>query len=200
MATTPPDDPRDGELRALVAAGELDRAVAQALRTYGPELINWLYAMMSSEADAYDAFSRVSVQLWRTLPRFDGRCSVRTWCYMLARQSIGRVRRPSRQREELVSHVPSIVGAVDEVWNTTRLQREEVENVYVAIRRALDEDDQMLLVLRVDRNLAWREIAVVMLDEDASDDDIARKSAALRKQFERIKDRLRVLAAERLGE
>jgi RNA polymerase sigma-70 factor (ECF subfamily) len=60
------------------------------------------------------------------------------------------------------------------------------------------EEDQTLLVLRVDRNLAWRDIAQVILGEDARPSDLTRKSTALRKQFERVKDRLRALAAQRL--
>jgi hypothetical protein len=53
------------------------------------------------------------------------------------------------------------------------------------IRRQLDEDDQTLLVLRVDRDLAWRDIAIVFLGEAADADAITRKAAMLRKQFER---------------
>ena len=40
----------------------------------------------------------------------------------------------------------------------------------------------------------------VMLGELATDDDLTRKASALRKQFERLKERLRSLAAERLGD
>jgi hypothetical protein len=54
------------------------------------------------------------------------------------------------------------------------------------------------LILRVDRGLAWNEIAQSMDDGDAplTDTELHRQAAALRKRFERIKDRLRVLARE----
>jgi len=200
-STPPPKpDPRDAELRALVAAGEIDRATEQTIRTYGPELVSWLCSIMTSEADGYDAFSRMSEELWRSFRRFDGRCSVRTWCYMLARHAAFRVRTQPRQtREVLLSHVPSVLGAVTHVWNTTRAVEQQAQNVYAEIRSQLDEEDQTLLVLRVDRDLAWRDIAIVMLGEDVDPDTITRKAATLRKQFERIKDRLRELAAEKLS-
>lgn len=193
--------PVDTEVREALARRDVDGATEHIIRTYGPELIGWLSSILPGEADAYDAFSRFSEELWRSMARFDGRCSVRTWCYMLARQAAGRVRaQPRREHEVLVSTVPSIDHAVTHIWNTTRVNAQHVQDVYAEIRRELAEDDQILLVLRVDRDLAWREIAMVMLGEQAGDDELTRKAAALRKQFERVKEQLRVLAAERLHE
>ena len=94
--------------------------------------------------------------------------------------------------------MPSVAHAVTHVWSTTRQHASQVEDVYARIRRQLPEDDQTLLVLRVDRNLPWRDIALVLLGGDAGDDALTRKAAALRKQFERVKDELRRLAAEHL--
>jgi RNA polymerase sigma-70 factor (ECF subfamily) len=189
----------DRDVRAALEAGDRDGATELALRAYGTELIGWLCSILPGESDAHDAFSQLSEELWRSLSRFDGRCSVRTWCYMLARQAAGRVRAtPSRAREDLVSTVPSIVHAVTHVWNTTRIEAQRERNVYEEIRNELGEEDQTLLVLRVDRDLAWRDIALVMLGEGADDDELTRKASALRKQFERLKEQLRELAAERL--
>jgi RNA polymerase sigma-70 factor (ECF subfamily) len=188
-------DPRDDELRALARSGEIDRATVETIEYYGAELVGWLCSILPDEADAHDAFSRMSEQLWRSLPTFEGRCSIRAWCYMLARQAASRVRNEtSRQHEELMSHVPSVVGAVTHVWSTTRVEREREESVYTRLRKSLAEDDQLLLVLRVDRELSWREIAIVILGDAADEDQLERRAAALRKQFERIKAHLRELA------
>lgn len=201
--TTPSSarDQVDRDVKAALAAGDRDGATELALRAYGPELIGWLCSILSSEGDAHEAFSELSEALWRSLARFDGRCTVRTWCYMLARQAAGRVRaEPRRAREQLVSSVPSLMHAVTHVWNTTRVAAQRERDVYAEIRRELDEDDQTLLVLRVDRDLPWRDIAIVMLGEDANEDEVTRRAAALRKQFERVKEQLRALATERLGD
>ena len=189
----------DQSIRAAIAAGEIDRATEEAIRVYGPELIGWLCSILPPECDAQEAFSRLSEDTWKSFRRFDGRCSVRTWCYMLARHVASRIRtQPRRQHEDLVSSIPSVVQAVTHVWNTTRAHNQRVHDVYAEIRSELDEEDQTLLVLRVDRDLAWRDIALVLLGEDADPEEITRKSASLRKQFERVKTRLRELAAERL--
>jgi len=197
----PTSDPRDAELRALIARGEIDRATEEMLRTYGPELVGWLCAILPRAADAHDAFSRMSEDLWKSLRRFDGRCSLRTWCYMLARHAAARIRgRAGQAREVLVSQIPSIAQAVTQIWNTTRRNEARTHDVYAEIRALLDDDDQTLLALRVDRDLAWRDIAQVMLGEAATEDELGRKAATLRKQFERVKERLRTLAAERMGD
>jgi RNA polymerase sigma-70 factor (ECF subfamily) len=198
--STPPGvPPDDARLRELIARGEIDRATAEALRIYGPELLAWLCATMPTEVDGYDAFSWMSEDLWKSLRRFDGRCSLRTWCYMLARHAAIRVRGRRAEQEVLVSQVPSIAGIVSDVWSTTKHNRAAAADVYTQIRNELDEEDQILLVLRVDKDLAWRDIAQVILGEEAAADELQRKAAALRKQFERVKDRLKVLAAERLA-
>jgi RNA polymerase sigma-70 factor (ECF subfamily) len=194
-------DSREAELHAALRAGDFDLAIERTIRAYGPELIAWLSSMFSNEVDAFDAFSWMSEELCRSLKRFDGRCSIRTWCYMLARHAAFRVRSQPRKRcEVLLSHVPSVLGAVSHAWNTTRCQEQHARSIYAEIRRQLDEDDQTLLVLRVDRGLAWREIAIVFLGEAADGDAVTRKAAMLRKQFERVKERLRELAALRLGD
>ncbi|MEO8845926.1 MAG: sigma-70 family RNA polymerase sigma factor [Kofleriaceae bacterium] len=196
--TPVPVDPRDVELRELVFAGHIDRATERAIRAYGPELVGWLCSMVPSEADAYDAFSWLSEELWRSLRNFDGRCSVRTWCYMLARHAASRVRTPRQQQEILVSEIPSVVQAAQEVWSTTLVGARRAEDVYAQLRRELDDEDQALLVLRVDRGLPWHDIAIVLLGQDADGDAVKRKAATLRKQFERIKEHLRASAAKRL--
>ena len=192
-------DPRDAELRELITRGEHERATEEALRSYGPELIGWLCSILPTSADAHDAFSRMSEELWKSLGRFDGRCSVRTWCYMLARHAAARIRgRSGRRREVLVSQIPSLQQAVSRIWTTSQQDAKRTRDVYAEIRTELNEEDQTLLVLRVDRNLAWRDIAQVVLGEAARPSELTRKSSALRKQFERVKDRLRLLADKRL--
>ncbi|HSS01176.1 MAG TPA: sigma-70 family RNA polymerase sigma factor [Kofleriaceae bacterium] len=198
-ATPATVDPRDAELRELIVRGEHERATEEALRSYGPELVGWLCSILPTNADAHDAFSRMSEELWKSLRRFDGRCSVRTWCYMLARHAAARIRgRSGKRREVLVSQIPSLQQAVTRIWTTSSQDAKRTRDVYAEIRTELDEEDQTLLVLRVDRNLAWRDIAQVLLGEDARPGALTRKATALRKQFERVKDRLRSLAARRL--
>jgi len=56
----------------------------------------------------------------------------------------------------------------------------------------------MLLILRVDRSMDFRELVVAMSEESTPIEDAAidREAARLRKRFERIKDRLRAMAKD----
>ncbi len=59
-----------------------------------------------------------------------------------------------------------------------------------SLRESLEPEEQTLLILRVDRGLSWKEIATVLAEsEDAPPDAVA-----LRKRFERLKERLLRLA------
>ncbi|MEO8550493.1 MAG: sigma factor, partial [Kofleriaceae bacterium] len=127
---------REIELRAL--ATDRERATTETLRTYGPELIGWLCSILPVEADAQDAFARMSEELWKSLARFDGRCSLRTWCYMLARQAAGRVRSRA-SREVLVSEIPSVNHEATQIWSTTRRDDFRARAVYAEIREELSE-------------------------------------------------------------
>jgi RNA polymerase sigma-70 factor (ECF subfamily) len=66
------------------------------------------------------------------------------------------------------------------------------------LRDQLSEDERALLIVRVDRGLSWNEIAQSMGDGDELlvGTALTRQAAALRKRFERIKERLRGLAKE----
>ena len=74
----------------------------------------------------------------------------------------------------------------------TWLQTREKDRLR-ALREALDPDDRTLLVLRVDRDMPWSDVARVFLGDGARGDEasVARKAAALRKRFERVKAMLR---------
>ena len=64
-----------------------------------------------------------------------------------------------------------------------------------SLREHLDPDDQALLVLRVDKDLPWRDISLVFLGPESSEAELVRQAALLRKRFERVKTKLRALMA-----
>ena len=64
-------------------------------------------------------------------------------------------------------------------------------------RSELSEEDQMVLVLRVDRSLSWVELAEVMLASDnPTASQLATEAARLRKRFQLAKAHLRKRAEE----
>jgi len=79
---------------------------------------------------------------------------------------------------------------------TVSYLKTEVKDRVQRLRESLSSDEQMLLALRVGRNLAWLDLARVLRDDERppSNDELAREAAKLRKRFQAIKDKLRQLS------
>lgn len=187
------------EIVALRDEGKHDDAFALALSTFGDEMGGFLAARLLDEDRTADAFSLFAEDLWRGLPGFRGEASLRTWLYVIARRAAIRV---VRERVRAARDVPlSQAGVVERMAfelrsATTRWRRTDAKDRLHALRAALSEDDRELLVLRVDRDLSWDEI-VDALELGGSDDaERKRQTAALRKRFERLKERIREQAAK----
>lgn len=198
------DDERaalEDRIRELCEAQQWGPAATVALRGYGPEVLGYLSAMCRTETDAAEVFSSFCEDLWKGLPRFRWQSSFRTWAYTLARHALYRMARDPRRRRERnvdLAESPEVLELAEQVRTTTMIHlRTETKNKFAALREQLEPDDRTLLILRVDRKLAWNEIAVIMADEAEPDAAaIKRGAAALRKRFERAKERLRKLATE----
>jgi len=186
----------EAQARERSAAGAIDEALTLALRAYGEEVYSFLVARTRDEPRASEVFSQTCEDLWRSLPSFQWRCSLRTWFYRLARSAATRHERsPANQaaRRVALSQIEELAAAVR---SRTQLHlRTDVKDGMQRLRERLSPDEQMLLTLRVDRDLSWLEIAQIMSD-DAGDDEVAarRASARLRQSFQTLKARLRDLA------
>jgi RNA polymerase sigma-70 factor (ECF subfamily) len=174
----------------------LTYSIDAVLRDHGPEIFGWLLSTLGDEAEAADAYSLFCEDLWRSLARHGGRCSMRTWCYMIARHAASRMfGQRTRARSVALSEAPQSRLAEAPREPTLGYLRTDMKQGVRALREQLDPDDQALLVLRVDKGLGWRDVALVLLGEGADDAALARCAASLRKRFERVKERLRQLAA-----
>jgi RNA polymerase sigma-70 factor (ECF subfamily) len=192
------------EVRALCDKGDHTAAATAILRGYGPELLGFLAAVHRDETAASDAFAELSEAVWRSLPRFAWESSVRTWAYAIARNVSRTSRRnAARRNRKVISPGESFFDqAADKVrTETLAYLRTEKKTRLQALRDALPEEDRMLLVLRVDRGLAWNELARILAEGQEQDDApalddaaVAREAARLRKRFQLVKDRLRELA------
>lgn len=198
-------------IRSAHESGNLDLAATLLLERYGGEIGGYLAATLRDATDAADAFSQFQEDLWRGLPAFDFRASARTWAYVLARHAAYRLRRPAYRRRERPADVYQSALAQKLVaqvrTQTARFLQTESKDKVAALRQQLSASERELLVLRVDRQLSWTDLARVLPtddDDNASDapsidlDDAAlrKRAATLRKRFERTKERLRQLAVD----
>lgn len=188
-------------VRVAQERGALDEAVTIVLRGYGPEILRLLRALSKSDDDTSEAFSVFAENLWKGIGTFAWRSTMRTWAYTLARHALLHVQTsPHRRagRQVPLSDSPVSRMVVDVRERTLPHLRTEVKDGLTRIREELTPDEQLLLILRIDRQMAWDEItAVVDANEDESVRSDTKKRAALhRKRFQLIKDRLKKRAIE----
>ncbi len=195
------DEPTEAEQAIHVAfsAGNMEAAATATLDAYGDEILSFLVSRLRSLSDAQEAFAMFAEDLWVGLPKFAWRCSMRTWAYLLARNAGTRYatapqRRPGRNLA--LPRTGSLSNMVERMRSATAVYKQtEVKDRFRALREQLSADDQMLLVLRVDRDMAWRDLAITMGgNAEMDDEEITRESARLRKVFERIKRDLKAMA------
>lgn len=191
----------EAAIQASFMAGDLARAAHLTFERYGPEVLTFLRLRLRSEDNAEEVFAMFAEDLWSGLSGFEFRCSMRCWVYILARNAANRfASAPQRrvQRRLPLSEHPSALACEPTTRTRTGVHRQTESKQRVrALRERLAHEDQMLLVLHVDRGLPFRELALVMSGDGAlSDDALVREAARLRKRFERIKAELRAMAIE----
>jgi RNA polymerase sigma-70 factor (ECF subfamily) len=185
----------EAPIRAASEAGDLAGAATMAIQLYGAELLGFLRALGGNDDLAAESFAELSEDLWRGLSGFRWQSSLRSWLYTIARNALNQLRRDPRRRID--RNVPlSLAPDVEAVLRTAtrEVQRTEVKDEFRVLREQLDPEEHELLLLRLDRELAWKDIARIT---GATDDDLDARAAALRKKFERAKERLKKLALDR---
>lgn len=181
----------EAEIAGHLDSGDHTAAAAAIIRGYGGEVLSYLAGMSRDPALAEEVYSTVTEDLWRGLPGFRRESSARTWMYRLAYNALQRHRKdPFRRLQKPLSQ--ELEHAAHPVRSRTALfLRTEVKTAVSQLREQLDLDEQTLLILRVDRNLPWREVGEILRQGDHRPSD-----ATLAKRYERVRAKLRRLAEE----
>jgi RNA polymerase sigma-70 factor (ECF subfamily) len=182
------DSDLDARVTALLATGDHASAAAAVVRDLGPAICGYLVAVLHSDDDGREVFAETCEQLLLSIERFRGDSSVKTWAYRIAWRTAMRWKSDGfrrRVRPLVTGEESALAAAVRD--STAAYQRSEAKGWLSQVRDALSPDEQSLLILRLDRDMSWSDVAAVMGDRG---DDAAR----WRKRYERLKDKLRTWA------
>ncbi len=202
MTESEPRQQFEERVRRLCEQQDYDGAVTLLLERYGGELLGFMMGRLRDETAACEVFSSVAESLWRGLAAFQWRSSARSYAYVIARNAISAyLSAPERRRERNIplSQAGPISGMVDRVRTTTLPHlRTEIKDQVRLLRAQLAPEDQDLLILRVDRDLSWNEVAAVMRGDETplQGEALKRETTRLRQRLHYIKGRLRELAQE----
>ncbi len=188
------------EIRRRFDSGDMSGAATAAMRGYGPELFGFLMTFHRDETMASEAFSEAGERIWRGLPSFAWDSSFRTWAYAVTRRVALTYQRDTRRRwrrQQVLPESAELSGIAEQVRSATLTYlRSETKTRAAQLRETLSREDQELLVLRIDKGLAWNDLALVLHEGEAPLEavELRREAARLRKRFQLAKQRLLELA------
>jgi RNA polymerase sigma-70 factor (ECF subfamily) len=132
------------------------------LQDYGGIVLKVARAYTFTVEDCQDLIQEILLQIWRSLPQFQGRASASTWVYRVAlNTALGWHRKEGRRRarqEPLLEPEELPVSGPDSAQQLG--QREVVERLYAAIRQ-LPKADAALVLLYLDDH-SYSDIAEVL--------------------------------------
>ncbi len=150
------------EISQALARGEHRDAAHRLVRLYGDEMFRFCVHTLANPADGEELAQEVLTAACRSLPRFRGRSTLRTWLYRVARNKLtdfyqrqGRGPRKTLPYEtvELADSDPDAEAEMVLVQRRQRLAR---------ALSSLGPEDRQVLSLRVDQELPYAEIARIL--------------------------------------
>jgi RNA polymerase sigma-70 factor (ECF subfamily) len=97
----------------LVRAGRRDEAIALLLPAFRRKVFGLAYSFLRDREAAEDVTQEVFIKVWRALPGFDGRASMSTWIYAIARNASVSALRARRPQSSLSD--PQVMAAAESV-------------------------------------------------------------------------------------
>ena len=182
----------DEQVARLVSGGNTRQAATLVIQAHGPAVLRYLRALLRDEGTVDDAFSLFGEWVWRGIANFRGEAPLRSWTLGVAWNAAQRVRDEAWQKHKARLSTGFASKLVAKIRTTSPGTLERRDEGLDQLRGELAAEDQNLLVLRLDQELAWEDIAVVL-----SGSGSPVKPSALRKRFERLKERMAKRARER---
>ena len=139
-------------VNAARSAGQ-EQCYAEATATFGPAIERLARVYERDPDKRRDLVQEIHVALWRSLARFDGRCSLRTWVYRVAHNTAtSKVLRPLTNAPRIVALDDSLESVAAATSDEEALDRRRaLERLHDLIRRLRPLDRQvMLLYLEMD--------------------------------------------------
>lgn len=152
----------DGDLALARAAALGDRTAFEAIVTkHGPSLTRYALRATTDRGEAEDYVQEALVAAWRSLDRFDGRSSLRTWLFAILSHKIasGRRRRTAVPVDEEVLDRPETRWRTDPERSASNA---ELRGALDAALRSLPERQRAVWVLIEAEGMSQPQVAEIL--------------------------------------
>ncbi len=133
---------------------------AEVFRAYSSFVWRVLLRMGVSEADVEDVAQEVFLGIHRNLPRFEGRCSLRTWVYGICHRRAVDYRRRAYTRYEIATEEPPDAGS--EAPQDEGLDLAQAKASLAQVLDSLDDDKRAVFVLFEIEQIPMEEVAEIV--------------------------------------
>jgi DNA-directed RNA polymerase specialized sigma24 family protein len=175
-------------VRRLAAEGRVGRAAGRVLKAHGSELFGFLVAVLDNYRGAAHVYADAAKAMERALAGARWTCSLRTLAYSVVRRELARHLRANAAR---LGEGPA---EIDDAEKTLSCRPVALSMAVARLRGRLADEDRELLILRVDRQLEWEDIAISSLGWDAPRDALAKEVERVVARMDEIRKQLAEVA------
>jgi RNA polymerase sigma-70 factor, ECF subfamily len=172
----------DGDIRAALHANDVRRALTLMMKRYGDEVYRFAYAMTQSVQLADEVRQQVFVEVYRDLPSFAGRASLRAWVLGIMRHRCLDIAKKHRRWTHRFKNEPPADEEPDDHEPERELDRSRLAKILAACLAKLAPAARDAVVLRYHQDLSYDEASVVAGDHAGTlQQRVARALPALRR-------------------
>ncbi len=193
----------EDRIKEAFEIADYDTAATLFIEQFGGDILEFLAGRLNDPPDVAEVFSIFAENFWKALPGFQWRTTMRSWALVLARNAAYHFRNSPEKRlvhpTTISSKKSKFAQAVTKLRDVTKMHLcTEVKSQMRKIYDELPDDDRSLLFLRIDKQLSWQDIAVIMSGQGEEMKQAERKQWAnrLRQRFHVVKQRLKDLAKD----
>ena len=161
-SVSPLDREREVLLMARIASGE-QSAMEELIGLWKMPLFRFFLRSLNHHEDAEDLTQRVFIRIYRSSERYQAKAKFSTWVFTIARNLLIDEIKKRNRRPQMVfdEHIEKVGDGEDR-------RSEELTEILIRHLDSLPENHRSALLLRVQRELSYREIAEVMQTSEAS--------------------------------
>jgi RNA polymerase sigma-70 factor (ECF subfamily) len=136
-------------------AQDQDRLFEEVMSSYGGALERLARAYEADRDVLRDLLQEIYIALWRSLAKFDNRCSLRTWVYRVAHNvAASHADKQARARKRVFVSLDELESHPDEKVGEAGARRLELGQLYAMIHELKPLDRQVMLAYLEGMNAA----------------------------------------------